>query len=160
MSKSSFKKKVKNDKLKFAVITIVFVVLSMALIGLFVKLDRQTSFTTIGGESYSIGTLDEKGEFAESDLSIYLRKDITVDGLKCQLKKDSNISYKLFFYDEEGEFLGVSGDLVEDYESDEETPVGASSVRIVITPIEDEDGKVSLVEVLGYANQLTVTVNK
>ena len=81
MSKSSFKKKVKNDKLKFAVITIVFVVLSMALIGLFVKLDRQTSFTTIGGESYSIGTLDEKGEFAESDLSIYLRKDITVDGL-------------------------------------------------------------------------------
>ena len=39
-------------------------------------------------------------------------------------------------------------------------PEGAESVKIMITPTEDEDGKVSLIEVLGYADQLTVTVNK
>ena len=39
-------------------------------------------------------------------------------------------------------------------------PEGAESVRIMITPTDDEDGKVTFTEVLGYANQLIVTVNR
>ena len=39
-------------------------------------------------------------------------------------------------------------------------PENAETAKIVITPTADEDGKVDLTEVLGYAGQVTVTVNR
>ena len=135
------------------------IILAFGLIAtLFVKLDRQTTTTTIGGEAYSIGTLDETGEPTETNTAIYMRKSITTDGLKCELAEDAKIKYELFFYDKDGEFVSSTGDLTADWAG--EIPVGAESVKVMITPTADEDGKVSIVEVLGYASQLTVTVNK
>ena len=39
-------------------------------------------------------------------------------------------------------------------------PLAAKTFQIVITPVEDEDGKVSLTEVIGYADQVTVTIDR
>ena len=146
------------DRVKWAVVLIVALALFAAVAALFVKLDRQTTTTTIGGEAYSIGTIDETGEYAEGDTAIYLRNGITTDGLKCELADDAQIKYQLFFYDADGAFLEASEELTSDWNGS--APEGAESVKIMITPTEDEDGKVSLIEVLGYADQLTVTVNK
>ena len=146
------------DRVKWAVVLIVALALIAAVAALFVKLDRQTTTTTIGGEAYSIGTIDETGEYAEGDTAIYLRNGITTDGLKCELADDAQIKYQLFFYDADGAFLEASEELTSDWNGS--APEGAESVKIMITPTEDEDGKVSLIEVLGYADQLTVTVNK
>lgn len=146
------------DRVKWAVVLIVALALIAAVAALFVKLDRQTTTTTIGGEAYSIGTIDETGEYAEGDTAIYLRNGITTDGLKCELADDAQIKYQLFFYDADGGFLEASEELTSDWNGS--APEGAESVKIMITPTEDEDGKVSLIEVLGYADQLTVTVNK
>lgn len=148
----------KLDRVKWAAVLIVALALIVAVAALFVKLDRQTTTTTIGGEAYSIGTLDETGEYAEGDTAIYLRNGITTDGLKCELADDAQIKYQLFFYDADGGFLEASEELTSDWNGS--APEGAESVKIMITPTEDEDGKVSLIEVLGYADQLTVTVNK
>ena len=146
------------DRVKWAVVLIVALALIAAVAALFVKLDRQTTTTTIGGEAYSIGTIDETGEYAEGDTAIYLRNGITTDGLKCELADDAQIKYQLFFYDADGGFLEASEELTSDWNGS--APEGAESVKIMITPTEDEDGKVSLIEVLGYADRLTVTVNK
>ena len=146
------------DRVKWFATLIVGLALIACVIALFVKLDRQTTTTTIGGEAYSIGTLDETGEYAEGDTAIYLRNGITTDGLKCELADDAQIKYQLFFYDADGAFLEASEELTSDWNGS--VPEGAESVKIMITPTEDEDGKVSLIEVLGYADQLTVTVNK
>ena len=148
----------KLDRVKWAAVLIVALALIVAVAALFVKLDRQTTTTTIGGEAYSIGTIDETGEYAEGDTAIYLRNGITTDGLKCELADDAQIKYQLFFYDVDGAFLAASEELTSDWNGS--VPEGAESVKIMITPTEDEDGKVSLIEVLGYADQLTVTVNK
>ena len=148
----------KSDMVKWVVTLLVGLALIAAVVALFVKLDRQTSTTTIGGEAYSIGTIDETGEYAEGDTAIYLRNGITTDGLKCELADDAQIKYQLFFYDADGAFLEASEELTSDWNGS--APEGAESVKIMITPTEDEDGKVSLFEVLGYADQLTVTVNK
>lgn len=148
----------KLDRVKWAAVLIVALALIAAVAALFVKLDRQTTTTTIGGEAYSIGTIDETGEYAEGDTAIYLRNGITTDGLKCELADDAQIKYQLFFYDADGGFLEASEELTSDWNGS--VPEGAESVKIMITPTEDEDGKVSLIEVLGYADQLTVTVNK
>ena len=39
-------------------------------------------------------------------------------------------------------------------------PLNAETAKIVITPVADEDGKVSLTEVIGYADQVTVTIDR
>ena len=148
----------KLDRVKWAVVLIVALALIAAVAALFVKLDRQTTTTTIGGEAYSIGTIDETGEYAEGDTAIYLRNGITTDGLKCELADDAQIKYQLFFYDADGGFLEASEELTSDWNGS--APEGAESVKIMITPTEDEDGKVSLIEVLGYADQLTVMVSR
>lgn len=149
----------RSKRMAWKVGVILAIILAFGLIAtLFVKLDRQTTTTTIGGESYSIGTLDETGEPTETNTSIYMRKAVTTDGLKCELDADAKIKYELFFYDKDGEFVSSTGDLTVDWAG--EIPVGAESVKVMITPTADEDGKVSIVEVLGYADQLTVTVNK
>jgi len=128
------------------------------MIALFVKLDRQTSTTTIGGEAYSIGTLDESGAYKEGDTAIYLRNAVTTDGLKCSLKKDAKVTYQLYFYDKDNKFVSASEQLSADWNG--KVPETAESVRVVITPTADEDGKVSFTELWGYAEQVTVTVNR
>ena len=149
----------RGKRMAWKVGVVLAIILAFGLIAtLFVKLDRQTTTTTIGGEAYSIGTLDDTGMYAEVDTAIYMRKAITTDGLKCELAEDAKIKYELFFYNKDEEFISSTGDLTADWTGS--VPAGAESVKVMITPTEDEDGKVSLVEVLGYANQLTITVNK
>ena len=103
------------DRVKWFVTLIVGLALIACVIALFVKLDRQTTTTTIGGEAYSIGTIDETGEYAEGDTAIYLRNGITTDGLKCELADDAQIKYQLFFYDADGAFLEASEELTSDW---------------------------------------------
>lgn len=154
-------KKVKFD-LNFAkrlALVLVLLALIGAVIGLAIKLDRQTTTQTLGGEAYSIGLIDTDGSNKEGTTAIYTRKGVSTNGLKCTLKDDAKIKYQLFFYDKTGKFISSSSELTADYDGSE-IPGTAKTAKIVITPTEDEDNKVSLIEVLGYANQLTVTWNR
>ena len=153
-----FKAKSKTKKiLKGILIGAVVVTLISLFTTLFVKLDRQTTTTKIGGEAYSIGAIDvDTGDVLETSTSIYLRKAVTIDGLKCELAEDAKITYQLFFFNEDGDFLAATDVLTSDFDGN--VPDGAESVKIVITPTEDDN--VTLTEVLGYAGQLTVRVNR
>lgn len=147
------------DKIKWIVTFIVILGLIGAVIGLSVSLSRSTA-EEIGGEAYSIGIIQETGEVnTKEQTSIYTRKDLPVDGLRCSLKMDAKITYRIFFYDKEGKFLSATSTLSTDYDGTG-VPAKAETAKIMITPVEDEDGKVSLVEILGYANQLTVVINR
>lgn len=147
------------DTVKWVVIFLIAIALVGAVVALFVKLDRQTTTTTLGGEAYEIGLLSAEGKEEQGDTAIRTRQGVTVKGLKCELEKDAKIKYQLFFYDKDGKFISASEELTADYDGTG-IPGNAESVKIVITPTADEDGKVSLIEILGYAVQLTVTVNR
>lgn len=86
---ATLNKHVKSDKVKWVITLLVGLLLIGAIIGLFIKLDRQTSTTTIGGEAYSIGLIDDTGANENGDTAIYLREAITTDGLTCKLAKDA-----------------------------------------------------------------------
>lgn len=141
------------------ILTVLIVLgLAGAVIGLSIQLSR-TETTTLGGEAYSIGALDEEtGEYAESTTSIYTRKSYSVSGLKCELSNNAMITYQLFFYDKDGKFVSSTLLLTSDFNGT--VPAEAATFKVLITPTNDEDGKVSVVEVLGYANQLTVIYGK
>lgn len=149
---------------KSKVLSVITVLLILALvgavIGLSVSLSR-TAAAEVGGEAYSIGAISaETGDVdPKEDMAIYTRKGLTVEGLKCTLKKNAKITYQIFYYDMHGKFISASETLSADFDG-KGIPETAKTCKIMIAPTSDEDGKVSLVEVLGYAAQLTVIVNK
>ena len=87
MSNYALKKHKKADTVKWVIIFLISIALIGAVISLFIKLDRQTTTTTIGGEAYSIGLIDENGDNKAGDTAIYLRSAVTTDGFKAELIK-------------------------------------------------------------------------
>lgn len=146
------------DAVKWVVVFLLVIGLIGAVITLFVMLDRQTTVTEIGAEAYTIATLDDSGEQTDGDTSIVTRDTFTTDGLKVELADEASVTYQLFFYDGEGNFISATGDLFADF--DGEIPENAASAKCEITPTADDDGKVDLIEVLGYAGQVTISINK
>ena len=146
------------DAVKWVVVFLLVIGLIGAVITLFVMLDRQTTVKRIGAEAYSVGVLDDSGEETDGDASIVTRNAFTTDGLKVEFEDGAEVTYALYFYDMDGTFISKTDALSADY--DGEIPEGAEYARAVITPTNDGDGKVTLTEVIGYANSLTITVNR
>lgn len=147
-----------SDTIKWVIIFLLMIGVIGAVITLFVMLDRQTTVTEIGPEAYTIATLDENGVQTEGDTSIVTRDMFAANGLKVELSDEASVTYRLFFYDGEGNFISATGDLYADF--DGEIPENAAYAKCEVTPTADEDGKVDLTEVLGYAGQVTITVNR
>lgn len=141
-----------RNKVKWIITLIVGLCLIAAVIGIAVKLDRSTTDERLGSEAYSIGIIDVEGDVDKTEkTSIYTRNSLDLDGLSIELADDAEITYSLFFYDVKDRFLSEGTEL-------SVAPEGAESVRIVITPVDDDE--VTLLEVSGYANQLIVKIAK
>lgn len=158
MARYTLKKHAATDTVKWVIIFLLMIGVIGAIVTLFVMLDRNTTVTEIGAEQYIIGGLDDEGAAAEGDTSIVTRGTFTTDGLKVELVDEATVTYELYFYDGEDNFISSTGTLSADFNS--EVPENAESAKCVITPTADEDGKVDLLEVLGYAGQVTITVNR
>ena len=143
---------------KWVIVFLLIIGLVATTVTLFVKLDRQTTVTEIGAEQYIIGTLGDSGEKTDGDTSIVTRNAVTTDGLKVEIADDATVTYTLYFYGAKDEFISKTESLSKDF--DGTIPENAETAKIVITPTDDEDGKVDLTEILGYAGQVTVTVNR
>ena len=158
MSSNALRSHKKSDMIKWILVLIVGIALIGAVIGLAVKLNRSTTDERLGSEAYSIGIIDEDGEIDKSEkTSIYTRNAIKVDGLTIELAKDAEVTYSLFFYNKKGKFVESKDYTTTDFKS-ADVPEGATSVRIVITPTDDDE--ITLTEIKGYANQLTVRFKK
>ena len=149
----------RSDTVKWIIVFLLVFALVGAVAALFVQIDRQTTVTELGPEAYMIGALDAEGKATDSDASIVTRKAFSTDGLKVELADEAEVTYELFYYDDEDEFISSTGALGTDFYG-LGVPLTAKAFQIVITPTEDEDGKVSLTEVIGYADQVTVTIDR
>lgn len=146
------------------VLIVAFVLIAALAAGLavaFVKLNKQETTKTLSSGAYSIGALDDVGEYTESTASIYTKNAITVDGLKCELDEDAKIQYKLYYFseDDDGEAVFVSATEWLTADLDTTTiPETAKTAKIVIQPT--ADAEVSWSEISRYAGLLEVTYNK
>ena len=139
--------------LTFVLITI----LSVGLIAVAVKLDDSIKTRDVSVTEYTIGALGDTGKEKEDTGSIVTEDFINVSGLTITVKEDANVTYKLYFYDEEKEFISATEEL--DTDTNSTTVVeGAKYFKIVITPTGDSE--ISNLEISKYAKRLTVTVNK
>lgn len=156
---SSFKRRMSGSNFKFLITFILLAILSLAIVFAFVKIDKNETDKTIGTNffTYSIGLLDEEGEYKQGTSSIYMKDYETVDGLTVEIKDKATITYKLFFFDKDKNFVDKTSELSAS-NSTFTVPATAEYFKLMITPT--NDAEVSLFEINTYASQLTVKVNK
>lgn len=147
----------KNKKMLFVAFAVLLVVLTGIVAVLTIQMHRHITTATVSPTDFDIGTLDSTGKVVKSTENIYSKNYINVDGLEVTVKEKSDVQYKLYFYDADKVFIISSSSwLTTDYSGT--IPENAVFARIVIDPI--DDAEVSLLEVFGYANQLTISYNK
>lgn len=117
------------------------------------KLDTKT----ISSTKFSVGGLDSNGKYMNTNTSIYTKEAFECQGLEVSLDFDNEIEYQIYFYDQNNDFVHTTGKLSGAFVK-ESVPFFAKYARIVVTPKEDD--VVSTIEVLKYARQLTVKVNR
>ena len=156
---SSFKRHVKKDKAKWIITFMLISILIVSMIFAFVRIDRNEDTKTLGTGvfTYSVGVINENGKVEEGNGGIYTNDYYTVDGLVCDLADESTVTYKIFFYDAEQNFIESTDELAVDYDS-ANLPDGAEFFRIMITPV--DDAEVTFFEIGSYGGQLIVTINK
>ena len=105
--------------------------------------------------SYSVGSLTDAGKYeVDSESGIYNKEAFECQGLRVTPDFDADVTYEVFFYDEDGYFISKTDALDHVFTGE---PLLAKYARIEITPVEDE--VVSWYEVTKYASQLKVEVN-
>ena len=119
------------------------------------KVDNLLTYSTLSITKFHVGGLDGNGNYMNTDQSIYTKDAFECQGLNCTLDFDNEISYQVYFYDQNNEFVHTTGKLTGAFVQDS-IPFFAKYARIVITP--NDDNKVSMLEVMKYAKQLDVKV--
>lgn len=117
------------------------------------KLDKKN----ISKFSYSVGGLDSNGKYQSTNASVYTKDAFECQGLDCSLEFDNNVSYQVYFYDQNNDFVHTTGKLTGAFVKDS-VPFFAKYARIVITP--NDDDVVTKTEIFKYASQLKVSVNR
>lgn len=116
--------------------------------------------------AFSVGGLSETdGSYVERKDAIYTKDAIDCQGLEITPKFDSKVEYQIFWYNEDDIYFGHTD--ITDKKLTSDIPIAARYCRIMIIPEAlDENGKeitdfaVRFYEVYGYANDLTIKVNK
>lgn len=156
---SRFNRRTSANKIKWIITFVLLSILSVSMIFAFVKIDKNEKTKTLGTSvfTYSIGLLDEQGEYEQGTTSIYLKDYTSVDGLTIEVQDKATITYSLFLYDENKDLVEIKADLSSNFDGSELSD-SVKYFRVMITPT--NDAEVSLFEVGTYAGQLTITVNK
>lgn len=107
--------------------------------------------------TWDVGALDETGAYIEDDCALYTKDLIECTGVELCAEFDSNISYEVHFYKEDGTWISKTANQGLQLTVDE-MPEDAFGIRIVIRPLDDDNDKISLFEKYKYASQLTVKI--
>lgn len=128
-----------------------------AIMGVGALLNKEDETTKVINPTYAIGGLTEQGAYLDTKASIYTENAFECQGLDIEMDFKNNVSYRVYFYDEDNDFLSSTTMLTSNYDENT-TPIFAKYARVVITPKEDDEIKWH--EKNGYAKQLTIEVNK
>ena len=137
MAKNKAKKKGMSAKAKKILIGIGVTALVAGMIGMGVQINKLTKTKEVDDVfGWEVGLLstDDGGE-VKGTTSIRMKEFVTIDKFTVDIEEDPSVSYRIFFYNAEKEFISVTDELVIDYDSaTDEVPEGTEYVRIMATP--------------------------
>ena len=107
---------------------------------------------------YEVGNLGNDGKYVSDKCALYTKEAFACKGNKFKLSFNSEINYQAFYYDDLDNFVGKTEVLTTSEAP--AVPYNADKARLVITPTNDEDGKISFTEKYKYSSQIDVSVLK
>lgn len=158
MAKNRYKRKISVKKIIGMVLVGALLVGILSSFAAFAKDDSQPA-----GIIFSRGGLDEStGKYLKTNQSIYTEKAFRCDGLRIEPDFESDVTYDVYFYDEDMVLLDKKLGLTEVFDSDFDL---AKYARIVIHPtipkdVSKRDFEIKRSEIFKIASQLKITVSK
>lgn len=152
----------RTNKSKWILTLVAFLLVAVVLISFGVKLSQQEKQKQANLLDYSIGTISSTtGKYVESNKSLYTKNLLKVEDMEIKVVEDATITYKVAFYDEDKDFVSMS-DAQDDDFSSADIPEGAVYFRVVITPnqVDEEDVKITVLNLAKYSNMLKITYSK
>ena len=126
-------------------------------LGKYIKASKKTPIVT-----WNRGTLDSNGQYKESKNSIYTKDMFECRGLEITPDLASGVTYRVAFYDDNGEFLSMTPASATKTAS-QTVPLFAKYARVEINAGVDEDGEaveIGLLSILKYSKQISIKVDK
>ena len=148
----------KKRKMKKTLVAVVSVLLLIATVaGLGTLFGSQTK--KIGSSAFSVGGLDDKGEYIEQNYTIFTKELIECQGLEIEPDFMSTSSYRVYLYNSEKKLIEATQELTGNYKLKNTL---AQYCRIMIIPEDStkKDFSISWFEVRGIADDLTIKVNR
>ncbi len=121
--------------------------------------DERATTKEVDKSVYMSGAISETGERIGADTSIVTADGVKTEGLMVEVEKEAKLTYRIFFYAEDGALIASTTELASDFNG-ENIPEGATLARVVVTATGDEDKKLTLTEALELTEQIHVIVNK
>ena len=151
-----------RNKTKFGIIFGALILVGVLLISAFSKINNLQARRNLTFNDYSVGAISTTtGKAIESKQSFFTEKMYSVDDLEIKVKEDATVSYKVFFYNADKEFISATTDSTTDFLSTS-LAEGAKYFRIMITPaqVDGEAVECKLLNQKKYISQLVVTISK
>ena len=145
----------KSKKSKIALIIVGILVLIMA-VGLCVRMGSSQTYTKLSATDYEVGALDNTGAFTKNAGSFVSKDFYDVNGLSVKVDEDADLSYQLYFYDAEENFISATNNFGVTYNG--VIPENAELFKIVINPTNDDD--ISTFDIINYGSDVEVRFYK
>lgn len=124
--------------------------------GLCVRMGTSQTYAKLSANNYVVGSLDETGEFTKNAGSFVSKDFYDIKGLSVKVDKDADLSYQLFFYDEDENFISATNNFGVTYNGT--IPENAELFKIVINPTNDDD--ISTFDIINYGSDIEVRYYK
>lgn len=148
---------------KATLISIVAIIIALtSLFGVLIGSSNKSDSNGVTYFGYSVGTIDSTtGKALDSKLSIYTPDKYNVEGLEIKLADEPTVTYKVFFYDEDGEFISASAEQSGDFDATN-IPSNADTFRVLIIPnkVDGKDVEVTIKNKSSYVKQLNISFDK
>ena len=152
MAKRYIKKS--NSSLISAILVIALVI---GAVGIFTSLSGKDT-RTISSFAFSKGEIDSSGKVKNSNTAIYTTDMFACQGLTIEVDFETSLNYSVYYYRQDGSFIGKTELLNSSYEKGEDY-VNAKYARIVVYPTLKNE-KIRFWEIFSYAKAVTITVSK
>ncbi|MFQ6752528.1 MAG: hypothetical protein ACLRFL_03090 [Clostridia bacterium] len=146
-------KRTKTGKIALIVVGILVAIM---IIGLCVRMGSSQTYTTLSATDYEVGALDTAGAFKKNAGSFVSKDFYDVDGLSVKVEEDAELSYQLYFYDAEENFISATNQFAVTYNGT--IPEDAELFKVVINPTNDDD--ISTFDIINYGSDVEVRYYK
>lgn len=150
--------KMSTKQAKGVAVAVVIGVLAVSTTGLALALNSAVKQTEVVAMDFKVGTINAEGNPELVDGSVY-SKIFSAKGLEVECSENIDVTYVIAWYDRDQGYISSTESMGVNFHK-ENVPESAEYARIIVTPNDDSDGKISISEKYEYVGQLKILYDR